>query len=160
MVRLWEEADSDLVRARWLLLGIGLNQLAPLRGLDPVSLLAMARLEGGDSEHGTRENALFGIRGEYGPILSGRTAEMFGVDEFRVDRDWYHQRAAGNFRSYPTPIHQAADAVRMLSSGRYEGTQGLAGEAFFAAVGEAGYHPDPDEWSRRVTNVYDRIIGL
>lgn len=155
--QIWDELETDVVRARYWGLASWLNYLAYIYPyFHPSIVFAMARLEGGRSEFGTRDNQLLGITGEYGPQLSGRASEIFGID-FRVPQDLYHVRSQGNFRSYPTIAHAAADAVRMLvDSSVYSHVRWQADPATIVQDISQRWNSSPD-YPGRVLEIWRRL---
>lgn len=157
---IWPEAESDLVRARWWQLAGYLNWMAQRWPVfHPSIIFALARLEGGRSERGTRFNNLFGITGEYGPQLSGRGAEISGIN-IRVPHDMFHVRQQGNFRSYPHVFHATVDAVRLLTDSRvYAGVnwQGSA-DTIVRGIAAEGWNSSAD-YPDAVLAQYRRIGG-
>lgn len=131
------------------------NALAPRVGLDPAIIPAIALLETGRAESTWCDRiaqgwALWGVRGEWGPILSGRTAEALALPSVRVDRDYAVTRSSNLpgggvslWRAYPGPVHAVADMARMLSSGRYAGARGLPAPIAAGEIWQAGYTHEP-----------------
>lgn len=117
-----------------------------IRTVDPLLLAVIMRLESGrDLDHELSHGFNFwGIKGEYGPQLSGAAAELFDLPALAVDRDNTWLSSSGtNWRAYPTPIHAVADQVRMLSTGRYSSVpQQPTAAAQLQEIQARGYHPN------------------
>lgn len=117
--------DDPLSRAVYGQLAHLLNVLAPPAGIDPRAAFALARLETGrDVVDELGSFNFWGVHGDWGPILSRRTADFWGAPGLIVDRDYfvesYDAGRPQKFRAYPTGVHSVADFLRMMNIPRYQ----------------------------------------
>jgi hypothetical protein len=142
-------------------------------GIDPVVPVVVALLETGYRNfpaQSTRGWNLWGVKGEWGPILSGKTADLFGMPDIRVSRDYSFVATAASdgtsqrWRAYPSLLHGTLDWLRMVSTaGNYTAVPS-AGDAAaqLDAIQRGGYHPQR-YWTARtwllLEKAYPGILG-
>lgn len=168
-----EEGEGWAEVAAWA------DHYGPQVGIDPVVLVAIMRLETGRRPPFPMRYSITGIKGDYGPILSAKAAELFGEPDLKVFRDYSitsattEEDATGakvpttaKFRAYPdtdgvSGVRRAvADLARMLSQGSAYRSAGVTDTTDpYEQIRRIGSkYATASDWSATVADIYQRLV--